>query len=100
MGEHLYRSRATNGLRGKRREEGSGWAWGGVGRVGRLGGGCWWPGLRLIVWSGRGKAGQGGGQPGQGVSFRLPRVLGAQVLESSPRKTVLCTGARNIAAPS
>lgn len=37
MGEDLYRSRVTNSLRGKRREEGSGWPWGDVGRVGRCG---------------------------------------------------------------
>lgn len=46
------------------------------------------------------KAGRGGGQPGQGASFRLPGALGAWVLGGSPRKTLLCTGARSIAAPS
>lgn len=46
-----------------------------------------------------GKAGQGRGQHGQGPYFRLPGVLGAQVLGGSPRTTVLCTGA-SVAVPS
>lgn len=55
------------------------------------------PGLRLTVGGKRDKVGD---SLGRGASFRLPGALGARVLGGSPRKTVLCTGARRVAAPS